>query len=105
MHRALGPEFLESVYEDALALKLTFRGIPFARQVSIPVRYRGSNVGVHRLELFVAESIKAVRELTPEHFAVVQSYLRTASVDHGLLLNLSKSKPDIKGLIAHANSA
>ena len=38
-------------------------------------------------------------------FAVVGSYLRAASVDHGLLLNFSKSKLEFKRVIAHANSA
>ena len=58
---------------------------------------------MHRLDLFVAESIKAGRELTPEHFAVVRSYLRAASVDHGLLLNFSKSKLEFKRVITHAS--
>ena len=108
VHRVLGPGLLESVYEEALALELAFRGIPFSRQVTIPIHYRGSEVGVHRLDLFVAALIvvelKAVRELTPEHFAVVRSYLRAAGLDHGLLLNFSKSKLDIKRVIARAIS-
>ena len=76
VHRALGPGFLESVYEAALAVELEFRCVPFARQVPVTVRYRGVDVGLHRLDLFVADSIvvelKAVREFTPEHFAVVR---------------------------------
>lgn len=41
VHRALGPGFLESVYEAALAVELEFRCVPFARQVPVTVRYRG----------------------------------------------------------------
>jgi hypothetical protein len=40
VHRALGPGFLESIYEEALCLELTHRSISFARQVPIPICYR-----------------------------------------------------------------
>jgi hypothetical protein len=33
VHRTLGPGFLESVYEEALAIDFRLRSIPFARQV------------------------------------------------------------------------
>jgi GxxExxY protein len=45
VHRLLGPGFLESVYEDALCVELSLRGIPFAQQVPIGVAYKGKLVG------------------------------------------------------------
>src|SRR5687767_4616816 len=36
VHRALGPGFLESIYEEALCLELTHRRISFARQGTCP---------------------------------------------------------------------
>ena len=33
VHKQLGPGYLESVYEEALAVELTIRGVPFARQM------------------------------------------------------------------------
>jgi PD-(D/E)XK nuclease superfamily len=41
VHRELGPGLLESVYETCLAFELKQAGIPFRRQVSMPVMYRG----------------------------------------------------------------
>ena len=41
VHRTLGPGFLEAIYENALALELQTRGIPFDRQRSVQVLYRG----------------------------------------------------------------
>ncbi|HEX7506212.1 MAG TPA: GxxExxY protein [Polyangia bacterium] len=51
VHKALGPEFLESLYENALALELAAQGIGFKRQLAEPILYRGSEVRLHRLDL------------------------------------------------------
>ena len=39
VHRQLGPGFLESVYQVALAYELTKAGIPFEREKGLSVRY------------------------------------------------------------------
>ncbi len=99
VHRTLGPGFLESVYELSLAAELTDRGIPFARQVAVPLWYKGRDVGTHPLDLLVGDivvELKAVRELVPEHFATVQSYLRAVGRQNGLILNFSAMPLQIK---------
>ena len=48
VHRHLGPGYLESVYEDALAIELTLRRIPFERQMPIAVNFKGHPVGEGR---------------------------------------------------------
>ena len=35
VHRTLGPGHLESAYEEAMAIEMGLRGIPFRRQVEI----------------------------------------------------------------------
>jgi GxxExxY protein len=103
VHRELGPGFLESVYGNALALELRARGIAFAREVSVPVVYRGTEVGTHRLDLFVGEEVvtelKAIKHITHQHFAVVRSYLRAAGKHHGLLLNFATTTLEAKRVI------
>ena len=100
VHKELGPGFAESVYENGLVLELRQRGIPFQRQLAIPVLYRGVEVGLHRLDLFVANAIvvelKATRDLADVHFVVVRSYLRAAERDHGRILNFAKEKLEVK---------
>lgn len=39
VHRNLGPGFLESVYQAALAYELEKAGIPFEREKELPVMY------------------------------------------------------------------
>jgi GxxExxY protein len=41
----------------ALALELAARGIRLERQLAMPILYRGSEVGLHRLDLLVAALI------------------------------------------------
>jgi GxxExxY protein len=104
VHKALGPGFLESVYENALAIELQARGIGFERQRAVPVLYHGSEVGLHRLDLLVAGLIvvelKAVKALEDIHFAVVRSYLRATGREHGLILNFAKPTLEAKRVIA-----
>jgi GxxExxY protein len=41
VHSNLGPGFLESVYESAMAIELNLRNVPYERQKAIPVMYKG----------------------------------------------------------------
>ena len=49
--------FLESVYEEALAVEFAFSGIQFVRQKSIVLFYKDHQIGEHRLDFLVEETI------------------------------------------------
>ena len=108
VHRMLGPGFIESIYEKALAVELRYRGIPFQRQVSVPVFYRDVEVGLHRIDLIVTDQIvvelKAVRDVTDTHFSFARSYLRAVGREHGLILNFAKTTLEIKRVLAPSPS-
>ena len=53
VHRELGPGYIEGIYEEALCIELELRGLPFERQVSKQVFYKGRRVGEGRLDLVV----------------------------------------------------
>jgi len=92
VHRALGPGLLESAYEECLCLELKPAGMPYARQVPLPLIYRGTRLDCgYRLDVVVQSQlvleIKAVERLLPIHDAQILSYLRLGGYKTGLLLN------------------
>ncbi len=93
VHRALGPGFLESVYEESLCMELYDRGIPFTRQCEVIIRYKSRDVGMGRMDLLVDNTLivelKAVDALAPIHTAQLLSYLRTTGYPLGLLINFN----------------
>ena len=93
VQRALGPGFLEAIYEEALAIEFDHQGIRYERQKPVPVVYRGCNVGEHRLDFLVEEivvvELKAIYALEDIHFAIVRSYLKALNLTTGLLLNFA----------------
>lgn len=95
VHSTLGPGFLESIYQRAFEIELRLRAIPFEREKSVCVKYKGKDVGEHRLDFFVFSQIvvelKAIKELDNVHFATVRSYLRAVGREHGLILNFAQT--------------
>ena len=93
VHRHLGPGYLESVYEEALAAELTLRGIPFARQVVFALDYKGQKVGEGRMDFLVdgglIVELKAVEALAPIHIAQAISYLKATKHRLALLINFN----------------
>jgi GxxExxY protein len=94
VHRELGPGLLESAYEECLALELADAGLAVARQVELPLRYKGRNLDAgYRLDLVVDErliiELKCVERLLPIHDAQLLTYLRLSGMKTGLLLNFN----------------
>jgi GxxExxY protein len=94
VHRALGPGLLESAYEECFCLELREAGIPFARQVPLPVLYKGIRLDCgYRLDVVLERDliveIKAVERLLPIHEAQILTYLRLSSIRTGLLVNFN----------------
>ena len=103
VHKALGPGFLESIYEAALVVELKRVGLRVEQQKPLPIFYREVMVGEHRLDLLVEDKIvvelKAISELEDLHFAIVRSYLKAAGLEHGLLLNFAAMPLTVKRVI------
>ena len=92
VHKTAGPGLLEHVYQECLCLELEAAGIPFQREVSIPIVYKGRTVPVgFRAGIVVAEAIileiKGVPSLVPAHEAQILTYLRMSGIRVGFIMN------------------
>jgi GxxExxY protein len=103
VHTKLGPGFLESIYENAFMLGLEKQNLDVERQQEVIVKYDGIEVGRHRLDLIVNDTIvvelKAVKNIEDVHFAIVKSYLKALRKEHGLIINFSKPVLEVKRVI------
>jgi GxxExxY protein len=100
VHRVLGPGFLEAIYQRALVIELTKRGLGIATEVEIPIQYDGEPIGTHRLDLVVERSVlvelKAVEALSKAHYSQVRSYLKATGLPVALLVNFAREMADYR---------
>ena len=92
VHRGLGPGLLESAYEECLCFELKSAGLPFARQVPLPVVYKSVKLDCgYRMDIVVDRrlviELKTVERLLPVHDAQLLTYLKLGGLKTGLLLN------------------
>jgi GxxExxY protein len=106
VHRHLGPGLLESAYEECLCYELSQARLRFARQVHLPIRYKGILLqAAHRMDLVVEDSVvvelKATEEMPPLYSAQMLTYLRSAQSRVGLLIsfNVPVLKDGIKRIV------
>jgi len=103
VHKRLGPGFLESIYENALIIELQRQKLHVEQQREVIIKYDSVEVGRHRLDLIVDNTIvvelKAVKNIEDVHFAIVKSYLKALGKEHGLLINFSKPVLEVKRVI------
>jgi GxxExxY protein len=93
VYNELGHGFLESTYAEALAMVLEESGVTAAREVPLPVWFRGRKIGQYHADVIVEGlvllELKASRTLEPAHEAQLLHYLRATEVEVGLLLNFA----------------
>ncbi len=94
VHRTLGPGFLESVYQAALAYELEKANIPFEKEKALPVPYEDILLEVgFRCDFLIDNRIivecKSVKEVTPLDHAQILNYLKITDLQLGLLINFN----------------
>ena len=100
VHRSLGPGFLESVYQNALAHELRKAGLDVACEKKIQVVYDGVVVGDFFADMLVQGVVmvenKAIQKLAPAHEAQLVNYLTATGIEIGLLLNFGAASLEFK---------
>jgi GxxExxY protein len=99
VYNTLGYGFLESVYENALALELESQGIAVKQQQAVKVFYDGHEVGKYFADVIAEDvvivELKAAESLNKAHEAQLQNYLKATEIEVGLLLNFGRT-PQVK---------
>jgi len=107
VHRHLGPGLMESAYEECLCHELSLRAIPFERQRSLPLEYKGIKLDCgYRMDVLadgkVVVELKCVEKILPVHEAQLLTYLKLSNLKVGLIINFYTAilKNGIKRLVS-----
>jgi len=99
----LGAGFLESVYERALLIALTDKGLKAETQVPLKVVFRNRVVGDFYADTLVENlviiELKAVKSIGTENEAQLINYLKATNKRVGLLVNFGKPKLEWKWFV------
>ena len=101
VHRQLGHGFLEAVYQEAMAIELTGRKIPFQRGVPLPVSYKGQQLQCSYRADFVCYAnvvveLKAISQLTGADEAQVINEMKATGIQRALLINFGAPSLEYK---------
>ena len=55
VHKELGPFFMETTYQTALALELQAEGLEYARECSLDIHYKGHKVDERRVDFLIED--------------------------------------------------
>jgi GxxExxY protein len=95
VHKQLGCGFLEGVYQEALAIELKNRTIPYSRELKFPVSYKGHQLGCQYRPDFICfgsviVELKALGQLNRVEDSQLINYLKVTGFHTGLLLNFGR---------------
>lgn len=104
VHRTLGMGFLEPVYQSALEVEFDRLGVPFRREVELPVYYKGAPLGPSYRADFVCYGdvlveLKALERLTKREEAQIIHYLVASRLGRGLLFNFGTASLQFKRFV------
>lgn len=100
VHSALGPGFLESVYQNALIREIREAGYKVELEKTISVKYRDEIIGTFVADLLVDDVLiienKAMQKLAISHEIQLVNYLTATGLNEGLLLNFGSRRLEFK---------
>ena len=105
LHRALGPGFLEKVYQEAMQLELSARSIPFEDEIPLDINYKGQCLTQkYYADLIcfgqIIVELKALSHLSGKEDAQLLNYLKATGLQVGLIFNFgSHGKLERKRLV------
>ncbi len=103
VHNTLHQGFLESVYEEAMAIELNLQKIQFERQKPIDVFYKGVLAKQFFCDFIIEGKVlvelKAIKKLSDIEQAQVLNYLKATELPLTLLINFGTPSLEFKRII------
>jgi len=103
VHNTLGNGFQEVIYQRALEIEFRNDDLFHSRELSMPVMYKGDQIGTRRVDFLVkdviSEEIKAIIELEDVHLAQAINYLEAYNLEVGLLIDFGSKSLEFKRLM------
>ena len=92
----MGNGIQEVVYQRALSIEFSIQGLSFARELEMPLEYKGESVGSRRVDFLVEDKvmveIKAIEKLEGVHIAQAINYCEAYNIADGLLINFGAER-------------
>ena len=97
VHKELGAFLNEYMYQDALAIEMEIRQIPFFKEYKFVVDYKGHQIAHTHFADFLVKNgntdilveCKAVEHLADEHRQQLWNYMRLSGINIGVLYNFA----------------
>jgi GxxExxY protein len=103
VHKVLGYGFLERVYQRAMQVELTRRGIKVELEPPLQVHYKGVIVGDYAADLLVVDQIIVELKTDPEyqsaHEAQLLNELKGTRIRLSYLINFGRTKVEFKRMV------
>jgi len=92
------------VYHDAAVIEFPLRHIPFEKEVTLPIRYKGILLPTHYRADFVCfgeiiVEFKALSRLSSVEESQLLNYLKATGMKRGLLINFGAPSLQYKRLV------
>lgn len=86
----------QAKYQRALAIEFSIQGLSYARELEMPLEYKGESVSSRRVDFFVEDKvmveIKAIEKLEGVHKAQAINYCEAYNIADGLLINFGAER-------------
>lgn len=110
VHRILGHGYLEAVYQEALAVELEDRKIPFHREVPLKIVYKNRLLNaLYRPDFMcfgtLVVELKALVRIGGDEEAQLINYLKGTRQEVGLLLNFGSRSLEFRRFVFSGNQS
>lgn len=100
VHSFLGNGFPEVIYQRSLAIEFDKSGIGFKRELEQNIYYDNVKVGKRIVDFLIEDKVlvelKALGEISENHYSQILNYLKAYKLEIGLLINFGAKSLQFK---------